>query len=93
MAIEAADIVLAGDDPRKVAEVIKLSKNTLQIIRQNFLFAVGINSLGLILGAGKLISPLTGALLHNLATFGVVVNSTRLLNYGTRKPSRGRPHG
>lgn len=93
VAIEAADIVLAGDDPRKVAEVIKLSKNTLQIIRQNFLFAVGINSLGLILGAGKLISPLTGALLHNLATFGVVVNSTRLLNYGTRKPSRGRPHG
>ncbi|MDW7674054.1 MAG: heavy metal translocating P-type ATPase [Bacillota bacterium] len=81
VAIESADVVLAGDNPNKIPALIRLSNDTMEIIRQNFIFAVGINAIGLFLGAGKLISPLLAAILHNLSTFGVVVNSTRLLNY------------
>ncbi|MBS4030213.1 MAG: cation-translocating P-type ATPase [Clostridiales bacterium] len=81
VAIESADIVLAADDPLKIASVIRLSNHTMEIVKQNFLFAVGINVSGLLLGAGKLITPLTAAILHNLSTFGVVVNSSRLFNY------------
>ncbi|WP_054873312.1 cation-translocating P-type ATPase [Oxobacter pfennigii] len=88
-AIESADIVLAGDDPEKIVALIELSNYTMEIVKQNFIFAVGINALGLILGAGKIISPLSAAILHNLSTFGVVVNSSRLLNYSTGK-KRGR---
>lgn len=81
VAIESADIVLAGDDPLKIPAVINLSNHTMEVVKQNFAFAVGVNALGLLLGAGKFISPLSAAILHNLSTFGVVVNSSRLLNH------------
>ncbi len=81
VAIESADVVLAGDNPEKIPALINLSSHTMEVVRQNFTFAVGANALGLILGAGKFISPLMAAILHNLSTFGVVVNSSRLLNY------------
>lgn len=91
VAIESADIVLAADDPAKIASVIHLSNHTMEIVKQNFLFAVGINVSGLILGAGRLISPLTAAILHNLSTFGVVVNSSRLFHYNPDS-RKGRPN-
>ena len=88
VAIETADVVLANDNPEKVAYMVNLSNHTMEVVKQNFGFAVGINALGLILGAGKLISPLTAAVLHNLSTFGVVLNSSRLLNYSNVKKGR-----
>lgn len=89
VAIETADVVLANDNPEKVAYLVNLSNHTMEVVKQNFGFAVGINALGLILGASKLISPLTAAILHNLSTFGVVLNSSRLLNYdNVKKGSR-----
>jgi heavy metal translocating P-type ATPase len=93
VAIESADIVLATDDPLKIASVIRLSNDTMEIVKQNLLFAVGINISGLLLGAGKLITPLTAAILHNLSTFGVVVNSSRLFNYNPDSRKGRRPHG
>ncbi|EHQ89665.1 copper/silver-translocating P-type ATPase [Desulfosporosinus youngiae DSM 17734] len=90
VAIETADVVLANDNPEKVAYLVNLSNHTMQVVKQNFGFAVGINALGLVLGAGKLISPLTAAILHNLSTFGVVLNSSRLLNYNNLKKGRRR---
>ena len=89
VAIESADIVLAGDNPEKIAALIKLSNRTMEVVKQNFVFAVGINALGLVLGAGRIISPLSAAILHNLSTFGVVVNSSRLMNYSTER-KKGR---
>lgn len=88
IAIESADVVLAGDNPDKVPSLIRLSNHTMEVIRQNFIFAVGTNALGLVLGAGKWITPLTAAILHNLSTFGVVVNSSKLLTYDDK--ARGR---
>ncbi|MHB8171654.1 MAG: heavy metal translocating P-type ATPase [Thermincolia bacterium] len=81
VAIESAGIVLREDDPRKVAATIRLGKQTLEIIHQNFNFAIGINLVGIALGAGKIISPLTAAILHNASTLGVVINSARLLTF------------
>lgn len=50
-AIEAADIVLMDDDPRKIAEAIDISRKTLRIVKQNIIFALGIKLAVLILGA------------------------------------------
>lgn len=81
VAVESADVVLAGDDPMKVAEMIRLSQKTMQVIHQNFAFAIGANVLGITLGTMKIISPFTSALLHNASTLAVVINSARLLTY------------
>jgi Cd2+/Zn2+-exporting ATPase len=50
-AIEAADIVLMTDEPSKLAEAIKISKQTRAIVLQNIVFALAVKGLVLTLGA------------------------------------------
>ena len=50
-AIEAADVVLMDDDVRKIASVVKISRKTLTIVKQNIIFALAVKALVLLLGA------------------------------------------
>lgn len=50
-AIEAADIVLMDDDPKKIALAIRIARKTLAIAYENIVFAIGVKILFLILGA------------------------------------------
>lgn len=50
-AIEAADIVLMDDEPKKMALAIKISRKCLKIVYQNIVFALAVKALCLILGA------------------------------------------
>lgn len=50
-AIEAADVVLMDDDVRKIASIVKISRKTLTIVKQNIVFALVVKALVLILGA------------------------------------------
>ena len=50
-AIEAADVVLMDDDVRKIAAVVRISRKTLGIVKQNIVFALGVKALVLLLGA------------------------------------------
>ncbi len=50
-AIEAADVVLMDDDPRKIALAIRISRKCLRIVYQNIVFALAVKALCLILGA------------------------------------------
>lgn len=50
-AIEAADIVLMDDDPSKIADVVRISRKTMSIVKQNIIFALGVKAIVLILGA------------------------------------------
>jgi len=50
-AIEAADVVLMDDDPKKIVDAIRLSKKCLCIVRENIWFAIGVKVICLLLGA------------------------------------------
>jgi len=50
-AIEAADVVLMDDDPRRIALAIRIARKCLAIVYQNIVFALGVKFLCLILGA------------------------------------------
>ncbi len=50
-AIEAADVVLMDDDPRKIAAAIRMARKTLLIVRQNIVLALGVKGVCLLLGA------------------------------------------
>ena len=50
-AIEAADVVLMDDDIRKIASIVRISRKTMRIVKQNIIFALGIKALVLVLGA------------------------------------------
>ena len=47
-AIEAADVVLMDDDPRKLSRAIRHARRTLAIVRQNIVLALGIKAIVLI---------------------------------------------
>jgi cation-transporting P-type ATPase C len=81
VAIETADVALASDDLRHVADVVHISRKTMSVIRQNYSMALGVNSIGLYLAAAGSINPIIAAVLHNLSTILVVFNSSRLINY------------
>ena len=50
-AIEAADVVLMDDDPARISVVVRISRKTLSIVKQNIVFALGVKALVLALGA------------------------------------------
>lgn len=78
-AIEAADVVLMTDEPKKLCDALVIAKATRRIVVQNIVFALGIKGLFLILGA----LGLTGMWLAVFADVGVallaVANSVRIL--------------
>ena len=50
-AIEAADVVLMDDDPKKIAKAIKISRKCLRIVYENISFALLVKFACLVLGA------------------------------------------
>jgi manganese/zinc-transporting P-type ATPase C len=91
VAIEAADIALAADDVRRVATTVRLSRQTLHLIRQNYAMALGVNTGGILIGALGMINPFVAAVLHNLSTLLVVLNSARLIRYDPDTPRPRAP--
>ena len=50
-AIEAADIVLMDDNPARIADVVRISRKTMSIVKQNIVFALGVKAVVLLMGA------------------------------------------
>lgn len=79
-AVEAADIVLMDDDPRKLALALRISRRTMNIVKQNIFFAIGVKLLVLALVA----MGLAGMWLAVFADVGVsviaILNAMRNLN-------------
>jgi Cd2+/Zn2+-exporting ATPase len=78
-AIEAADVALMGDDLARVPYFLNLSRSTVRTIKINILFAMVFNILALIASGAGYLTPVTGALAHNIGSIIVVINSARLI--------------
>jgi P-type Cu+ transporter len=85
VAIEASDITLIKDDLRSVPMAIKLSQETVKVIRQNLFWAFIYNILGIPIAAGALypffgilLNPQFAAAAMALSSVSVVSNSLRL---------------
>jgi cation-transporting P-type ATPase C len=79
LAMEAADIIIASDNALMLPATVRLAKKTMTIVKQNFGAAVGVNTIGLVLGSMGAVNTLWAAVLHNATTVAVVANSARLL--------------
>ncbi len=85
VAMEAADVVLMGQDLLNLIKVHQLSKKTLAIMKQNFFWAMGYNVLMIPAAAGLLkitigltFHPAAAALAMAFSSVSVVSNSLRL---------------
>lgn len=75
IAIESSDIIVTGDDLLKIGYLRKLSKACIKTITANITFSMMINFVSLTCSAMGILNPLTGAIVHNIASILVVSNA------------------
>jgi Cd2+/Zn2+-exporting ATPase len=81
-AVEAADVVLMDDDPRRLALAIRIARRTIAIARQNILFALGVKVLVLALVAVGLANMWLAVFADVGVSLLAILNATRALRPG-----------
>ncbi len=81
--LEAADVLIPGDDPRLLAEIVMLSKKTRSVLIWNIVYSVFITAIlvyTVLAGINKNLA--IGVLVHELSVIGVIINGARLSGTG-----------
>lgn len=78
IAVENSDIIVTGDDLHKIIYLIKLSKAAIKTIKTNITISMCINFISLVLSALGILIPVTGAVIHNIASIIVILNASFL---------------
>ncbi|WNY28257.1 putative copper-exporting P-type ATPase V [Methanimicrococcus stummii] len=87
IAIEASDIALMGDDIEKIPYLKRLSNATIKTIKFNIVLSMIINAIAIYFSVMGYLTPVTGALVHNVGSVLVVLNAALLYdrNYESKK--------
>jgi Cu+-exporting ATPase len=78
-ALGSADIHLLGGDPLRVLDVIDLSAQTMNAIRQNLFLAFIYNALAIPLAMSGLINPLIAVIAMFASSLTVIGNTLRIV--------------
>ena len=80
IAAESSAVTIHSEEPSRLVEALKIGQRTMELVNQNFMATILVNSSAMVLGAIGKISPLWAAVIHNTATLAVVLNSCRILD-------------
>ena len=75
---QAADAVFIGEKLMPIALAIRVARRTMQVVRQNFIFAIGYNLVAIPLALFGYVTPLIAAIAMSISSLVVVANSLRL---------------
>ena len=81
IAIDAADIVLVGDDIKEIPHLLQLSKKMMRTIKANLSASMALNFIAVTLAIIGVLNPVVGALVHNAGSVAVIINSSLLLKW------------
>lgn len=92
VAIASADVVLVGDDLHKLVDAVACGRRVRRIIWQNIIgFALAFNVLAVAVASLGWIGPVAAAVVHQVSSLTVVLNSLRLmLDLRKRREQAGR---
>ena len=84
IAIETAQIALLSDDLSKLPHLLSVSRQAIRVISQNLIFSLVVLALAVGLTIPGILTPVTGALLHELSSIPVIANSARIIGWKSR---------
>lgn len=84
IAVDAADIALVDDEIKELPHLLSLSKRMMRTIKWNLAFAMVLNFTAIGLSFPGILTPVTGALVHNAGSVLVIINSALLLTWRSR---------
>ena len=90
-ALASSGIALMGNDLEGVPGAVGLARSTVANIRENLGWAMGYNISALPLAAAGLLDPLIAAIAMGVSSLVVVLNSLRLIRFGSSGLDRVRP--
>lgn len=79
IAVDAADIVLVKDDVQNISHLLSLAKRTMKTINWNLGLSMLLNFAAIYLAITGVLNPVLGALVHNVGSVAVIINSSLLL--------------
>ena len=79
IAIQNSDIALNSNNLSNLPQMFILSTKTRSIINQNIIIGTSFSIFMMLLASAGFVTPIYGAILHNLGSVFVVLNSARLL--------------
>ncbi|HYK63404.1 MAG TPA: hypothetical protein VEY94_00535, partial [Patescibacteria group bacterium] len=72
-------VLLLGNDLEKFAETLAIARWTRQIILQNFVGTIAVDTVGIVLAAIGIVGPPLAAFIHVTSELAFILNSARLL--------------
>ena len=78
VALETADIALMHDDLSKLPFLVRLGRKTIRVIKWNIGFGVAFNALAVLASGSGYLTPIMGAVVHNIGSVIVVVIAASL---------------
>lgn len=81
IAVDASDIVLVDDEVSELLHLIALARRMMSTIKINMTFSMTLNIVAVILAIYGSLSPVAGALVHNVGSVLVIAGSALLLKW------------
>ena len=81
VAIETADVGLLSDDLSRISHLVMVSRRAIFTIKQNLAFSLAVLAVAVMLTVPGILTPVSGAMLHELSSIPVIINSMRLIRY------------
>lgn len=75
--IEAADVVVLGNDAWKIRDVIHIARKSYRTARESILIGIGLSLLGMLFAFFGFLSPVQGAILQEIIDALVIINALR----------------
>lgn len=84
VAINSASVALLTNDLNRLPDLISLSRHVRQVVTQNLLFSILFVVIGLFAAGFGWLTPIFAALLHNVGSMIVILNSAKIVRFGEK---------
>lgn len=78
LVIKSSGVIVQREDVASLLTLLRIGKKLRRVITQNYAWALGFNTTGIVLATLGILSPPLAAVLHHISSIVVVLNAARL---------------